>query len=155
MSENNFSDGYHLNLFWPLHTELSQAAVQRQRLCACHPNRSCSYREPGLTSETVFRLVLVLYGTEVDIRHFYLGRLQCLGSTEPIKWVPRVGRGVRLTTHLRLVPRLGFSYTSTPQYVFMAWCSINHGTGLYDVIIKPRDLTFTCNSTCKSRTYIK
>jgi hypothetical protein len=35
------------------------------------------------------------------------------------------GRGVKLTTHLHLVPRLKneWSYTSTPQYAFMAWCS--------------------------------
>jgi hypothetical protein len=36
------------------------------------------------------------------------------------------GRGVKVTTHLHLVPRSknSWSYTSTPQYVFMAWCSV-------------------------------
>jgi hypothetical protein len=31
---------------------------------------------------------------------------------------------VKLTTHLNLVPRSNneWSYTSTPQYAFMAWC---------------------------------
>jgi len=35
-------------------------------------------------------------------------------------------RGVKLTTHLHLVPRSknAWSYTSTPQYVFMAWCLV-------------------------------
>jgi hypothetical protein len=34
--------------------------------------------------------------------------------------------GVKLTTHLHLVPRSknALSYTSTPQYAFMAWCSV-------------------------------
>jgi diadenosine tetraphosphate (Ap4A) HIT family hydrolase len=34
--------------------------------------------------------------------------------------------GVNLTTHLHLVPRSKneWSYTSTPQYSFMAWCSV-------------------------------
>jgi hypothetical protein len=34
--------------------------------------------------------------------------------------------GVNLTTHLHLVPRSKneWSYTSTPQYTFMAWCSV-------------------------------
>jgi hypothetical protein len=33
---------------------------------------------------------------------------------------------VKLTTHLHLVPRSKneWSYTSTPQYVLMAWCSV-------------------------------
>jgi hypothetical protein len=36
------------------------------------------------------------------------------------------GRGMKLTTHLHLVPRLKneWSYTSTPQYAFMGWCSV-------------------------------
>jgi hypothetical protein len=35
------------------------------------------------------------------------------------------GRGVKLTTHLHLAPRSNneWSYTSTPQYVFMVWYS--------------------------------
>jgi hypothetical protein len=44
------------------------------------------------------------------------------------------GRGVKLTTHLHLVPRSknAWRYTSTPQYVFMAWCLVKH-----------KDFTFT------------
>jgi hypothetical protein len=36
--------------------------------------------------------------------------------------------GVKLTTHLHLVPRSNnaWSYTSTPQYAFMAWCLVKH-----------------------------
>jgi hypothetical protein len=36
--------------------------------------------------------------------------------------------GVKLTTHLHLVPRWKneWSYTSIPQYAFMAWCLIKH-----------------------------
>jgi hypothetical protein len=34
--------------------------------------------------------------------------------------------GVKLTTHLQLVPRLknAWKYASTPHYAFMAWCSV-------------------------------
>jgi len=33
---------------------------------------------------------------------------------------------VKLTTHAQLVPRSknAWSYTSTPQYAFMAWCLV-------------------------------
>jgi hypothetical protein len=36
------------------------------------------------------------------------------------------GLDVKLTTHLHLEPRSknAWSYTSTPQYAFMAWCSV-------------------------------
>jgi hypothetical protein len=36
------------------------------------------------------------------------------------------GRGLKLTTHLHLVPRSKNEWicTSTPQYGFMAWCSV-------------------------------
>jgi hypothetical protein len=56
-----------------------------------------------------------------------------LGPTQPpIQWVPGalslgVKRpGVKLTTHLHLVPRSKneWSYTSTPPYAFMAWCLV-------------------------------
>jgi hypothetical protein len=41
------------------------------------------------------------------------------------------GHGVKLTTHLHLVPRSKneWNYTSTPQYVFTAWCSVKRSTG--------------------------
>jgi hypothetical protein len=56
-----------------------------------------------------------------------------LGPTQPpLQWVPGAlslginGRGVKLTTHLHLVPRSknAWSYTSTPQYAFMVWLSV-------------------------------
>jgi hypothetical protein len=61
-----------------------------------------------------------------------------LGPTQPpIQWVPRalslgvMRRHVKLTTHLHLVPRSknAWSYTSTPQYAFMAWCSVKRSAG--------------------------
>jgi hypothetical protein len=63
-----------------------------------------------------------------------------LGPTQPpIQWVPGalslalgVWRpGVKLTTHLPLVPTSenAWSYTSTPQYAFMAWCSSKKAQG--------------------------
>jgi len=54
-----------------------------------------------------------------------------LGPTlPPIQWVPGVlslgvkRRGVKLTTHLHLVPmsKNAWNSTSTPQYAFMVWC---------------------------------
>jgi len=35
---------------------------------------------------------------------------------------------VKLTTHLHLVPtsKNEWSYTSIPQYAFMAWCLVKH-----------------------------
>jgi hypothetical protein len=38
------------------------------------------------------------------------------------------GRGAKLTTHLHLVPKSknAWSYTSTPQYAFMAWCLVKN-----------------------------
>jgi len=40
---------------------------------------------------------------------------------------------VKVTTHLHLVPRSKnkWSYTSTPQYDFMAWCSVKAQGQLY------------------------
>jgi hypothetical protein len=48
------------------------------------------------------------------------------------QWVPAAlslgwsGQGMKLTTHLPLVPRSKneWSYTSTFQYAFMVWCSV-------------------------------
>jgi hypothetical protein len=39
--------------------------------------------------------------------------------------------GVKLSTYLHRVPRSknAWSYTSTPQYAFMAWCSVKKSTG--------------------------
>jgi len=40
----------------------------------------------------------------------------------------RMDRGVKLTTHFHLMPRSknAWSYTSTSQYAFMAWCLVKH-----------------------------
>jgi hypothetical protein len=40
----------------------------------------------------------------------------------------KAARGVKLTTHLHLGPRSNnvWSYTSTPQHAFMAWCLVKH-----------------------------
>jgi hypothetical protein len=43
-----------------------------------------------------------------------------------------IGRGVKLTTHLHLVPRsIVCSYTSNPQYTSMACCSVKAKGHLY------------------------
>jgi hypothetical protein len=59
----------------------------------------------------------------------------------PSQWVPRVlslgvkRPGVKLTTHLHLLLRSknAWSYTSTPQYVFMMRCSVKAEGHLYRV----------------------
>jgi hypothetical protein len=40
----------------------------------------------------------------------------------------KAARGVKLTTPLHVVLRSKneWSYTSSPQYAFMAWCSVKH-----------------------------
>jgi hypothetical protein len=51
----------------------------------------------------------------------------CLLSNGNLGLLPRVwrGRGVKLTTHLHLVPRLmRGTIPPLPQYVFMAWCLV-------------------------------
>jgi hypothetical protein len=51
-----------------------------------------------------------------------------LGPTQPpILWVPdALSLGIKLTTHLHLVQRSrnAWSYTTLPQYVFIAWCLV-------------------------------
>jgi hypothetical protein len=63
-----------------------------------------------------------------------------MSTQPPIQWVPGAlslgegsGRGVKLTTHLHLVPRWKneWSYTSTPQYAFRGWCSVKAQGQLY------------------------
>jgi hypothetical protein len=47
----------------------------------------------------------------------------------PIQWVLGiVSLGVKLTTHLHLVPRSRMRgvIPPLPQYVFMAWCLVKH-----------------------------
>jgi hypothetical protein len=52
----------------------------------------------------------------------------------PIQWVPGAlslgqnGQGVKLTTHLHLVPRSRMcgAIPPLPQYVFMAWSLVKH-----------------------------
>jgi hypothetical protein len=45
---------------------------------------------------------------------------------------------VKLTPHLHLTPRSknGWSYTSTPQYAFIAWCSVKAQGRLYLYVTK-------------------
>jgi hypothetical protein len=59
----------------------------------------------------------------------------------------RAGRGVRLTTHLLLLLRSknAWRYTSTPQYIFMAWCLVKAQRQVYPTILLPlpfQELTF-------------
>jgi hypothetical protein len=55
-----------------------------------------------------------------------------LGPTQPpIQWVPGAlpcGRGVKLPTHLHLVPRsrMRGAIPPLPQYAFMVWCLVKH-----------------------------
>jgi uncharacterized membrane protein len=59
---------------------------------------------------------------------------QCCESCThpPIKWKPGAfslevsGPGVKLVTHLHLVPmsKKEWMYTLSPQYAFMVWCSV-------------------------------
>jgi len=52
-----------------------------------------------------------------------------LGPTQPpIQWVPGAGRGVKLTTHLHLVPRsrMRGAIPPLPRYVLMARCLVKH-----------------------------
>jgi hypothetical protein len=50
----------------------------------------------------------------------------------PIQWVPgALSLGVKLTTHLHLVPRSRMSgaIPPFPQYASMTWCSVKKSTG--------------------------
>jgi hypothetical protein len=55
-----------------------------------------------------------------------------MGHTQrPIQWVlGSLSLGVKLTTHLHLVPRwrIRGSIPALPQYAFMAWCSVKKST---------------------------
>jgi hypothetical protein len=53
-----------------------------------------------------------------------------MGTRGSFPW-GKASRGVKLTRNLHLVPRYknAWNYTSTPQYAFMAWCSVIKGTG--------------------------
>jgi hypothetical protein len=85
----------------------------------------------------------VLFAAEAEMFLFDTVSRPALGPTQPpIQWVPGVlslgvkRPAVKLTTHLHIVSRSKneWSYTSTPQYVFMAWYLVKH-----------RDnITFTC-----------
>jgi len=48
---------------------------------------------------------------------------------------------VKLTTHLRLAPRSKntWSYTSLPQYAFMAWCSVKKHKDSFTFHPEPKD----------------
>jgi hypothetical protein len=55
-----------------------------------------------------------------------------LKTNGPRHRFPRGGGGVKLTTHLHLVPSFknACSYTSTPSHVFLELCLIKKGTRL-------------------------
>jgi hypothetical protein len=70
-----------------------------------------------------------------------------LGPTQPpIQWIPgALSLGVKLTRReadhsppSSVEVKNAWSYTSTPQYVFMAWCLVK---------VKHRDFTFTFTFT--------
>jgi hypothetical protein len=52
--------------------------------------------------------------------------------------------GVKLTTRLHPVPRSenAWSYTSTPQYVFMAWCLVKHRDNFTFTFIRLHNVTW-------------
>jgi hypothetical protein len=54
-------------------------------------------------------------------------RVLSIGYRGLIPWA-LCNRGVKMTIHLHLVPRSknAWSYTSTPQYIFMTWCLVKH-----------------------------
>jgi hypothetical protein len=68
------------------------------------------------------------------------------------------GRGVKLATHLHLVPssKNAWCYTATPQYVFMALCLIKHRDNFtvteapqtYRPVLKPQAMT-----ACRERAF--
>jgi hypothetical protein len=64
--------------------------------------------------------------------------------------------GVKLTTHLHLVLRSKneWCYTSTPQYAFMAWCSVKH-RGIFTLLLLYFTCTFKIPRPFKSEDWIK
>jgi hypothetical protein len=104
---------------------------------------------------------------ELGISLFTIASRTALGPTQPpIQWVPGTlplglsDRVVNLTTHLHLAPRLKneWSYTSIPQYAFMAWCSVKaqwqFHLYLYPLVIKRTRECVRANVVCaRARTY--
>jgi hypothetical protein len=62
------------------------------------------------------------------------------------------GRGAKLTTHLHPVPRSKnvWRYTSTPQYAFIAWCSVTAQGQLYFPLLLPLPLPPDLGSNLRS-----
>jgi hypothetical protein len=58
-----------------------------------------------------------------------LNRTQRMAPVTHFYFLTQCKRGVKLTTYLHLVARSknAWSYTSTFQYTFMAWCLFKHG----------------------------
>jgi hypothetical protein len=80
-----------------------------------------------------------------------------LGPTQPRKWVPGahplgVKRAGHEADHSSLVPRSknAWSYTSTPQYVFVAWCLVKHRGNFYFYLTALNNKT--AGRTCKTVT---
>jgi hypothetical protein len=63
---------------------------------------------------------------------------------------------VKLTTHLHLVPssKNDGSYTSTPQYAFMAWCSVKAQGQLY-LFFKRMSLSIGLLRACALSLYLQ
>jgi hypothetical protein len=62
-----------------------------------------------------------------------------LGPTQPL-----CARGMKLTTHLHLVPRSknAWSHTSTPQYAFMAWFLVKIQGQIYLYLLHKHSISF-------------
>jgi hypothetical protein len=77
--------------------------------------------------------ILALGPTQPPIHFFYRGLFTVLGPTQPpIQWIPGAlflvvkwpGREADHSPPSRAEVKNAWSYTSNPQYVFMAWCLI-------------------------------
>jgi hypothetical protein len=113
-----FGKGSNFSLHHPVHTKNRDSSVGIA-LGYGLDNRGSRVRFPG--------------GLEIFL--FTTASRTALGPTQPpVQWIPRaLSLGVKLTIHLRLVPRSKneWSYTSIPQYSFMAWCSVKAQGQLY------------------------
>jgi hypothetical protein len=86
-----------------------------------------------------------------------------LGPTQPpIQWVPGTpSLGVKrprceAATHLHLVPRSEneWSYTSTLQHAFMAWCLVKKSTGTTLPLSLSLFLYQTATTTCRCKSWV-
>jgi hypothetical protein len=74
----------------------------------------------------------------------------------PIQWVPGAlslgysGRGMKLTTHIHLVPRsrMRGAIPPLPQYAFMAWCLVKHRDKFTFTFILPYSFQLSKSRYC-------